>query len=78
MKWISVKDRMPEYNTEVLLYYSTDIVQGFLDKNDYWYGSRDVRDCMNDGWVEDSKFCRRGGPFDYVTHWMPLPEPPKI
>ena len=59
-QWISVKDRLPENDVEVML-YDTDcgVVLG-------WY----------DDEIEDfaTEFI---SPLDAVTHWMPLPEPPK-
>jgi NTP pyrophosphatase (non-canonical NTP hydrolase) len=74
-EWISVEDRLPEAGTEVMtwvehyndipiqVYYST------TGKN--WHGSRELEDCMNDGFVQDSRLTSA------PTHWMPLPSPPK-
>lgn len=75
MNWIKVEDALPENTNEVLLFCGDDIVQGFL-KNGVWYGSSLVTDNMNDGYVADRKICKQGGTFDFVTHWMPLPEKP--
>ena len=60
VKWISVKDRLPENCIEVLV-YDTDcgIVIGWYDK--------EIGDFAAD-------FI---SPLDAVTHWIPLPEPPK-
>lgn len=64
-KWISVKDRLPAYNRTVLT-YSPDMAQTMLvDEYAGYYGEDD--DEWYEGWVH-----RKG-----VTHWMPLPEPPK-
>lgn len=76
MNWISVKDELPKHGVEVLIYYSTEILQAYL-WNDLWKGSCIVTDNMNDGYVNDRNICKLGSPFDFVTHWMPLPEPPK-
>ena len=58
--WISVKDRLPENDNDVLV-YDTDcgIVIGWYDK--------EIGDFAAD-------FI---SPLDAVTHWIPLPEPPK-
>lgn len=77
MEWISVKDRLPSNSDEVLIYYGTDIVQAYL-KDGLWKGSIVVTECMNDGYVNDRIICRQGKDFDFVTHWMPLPDPPKL
>ena len=60
IKWISVKDRLPDDCVEVLV-YDTDcgIVIGWYDK--------EIGDFAAD-------FI---SPLDAVTHWQPLPEPPK-
>lgn len=60
VKWISVKDRLPDDCVEVLV-YDTDcgIVIGWYNKKDDIF----VAEFMNE--------------LDAVTHWMPLPEPPK-
>lgn len=58
--WISVKDRLPEAKTEVLLW---------MKGNPYTkaYSNYDMA-------VYDPEVYQ---PFwQYVTHWMPLPEPP--
>ena len=63
--WISVKERLPENNKEVLLY----------DKNSIWHyvigwlrrdkGSNEGMWRLSNGWVEDKD----------ITHWMPIDEP---
>jgi hypothetical protein len=66
-KWISVNDRLPEGQTEVLVYmpkYGSDMNVYFLTDLDpnrkTWFN------CFF-----DTK------PFSDVTHWMPLPTPPQ-
>lgn len=66
MEWISVKDRLPEMNKTVLIVRSGSVEIGF-------YNAKDKRfyvpnESAFDGWPI---------PVDGVTHWMPLPEPPK-
>ena len=76
-KWISVEDRLPENDNEVLIICSGEVVQAYL-KNGIWKGSVQVTYNMNDGYVNDRNICKQGksNPFDNVTHWMPLPTPP--
>lgn len=61
-EWISVKDRLPEENTEVLIYCKTNRGKEvfFVDKIRYFRGLP-----IWQVWREK------------VTHWMPLPKPPK-
>ncbi len=65
MKWISVKDKMPERQINVLIL--TD------------YGKMATAYCVNRrtktwGWIDAM---RPQHSYGSVTHWMPLPEPPK-
>ena len=57
--WVSCKDKMPEHQSVVLIYYheGTDILQ-FMDGDWFHY--------------EEGNVTNRN-----ITHWMPLPEPPK-
>ena len=71
-KWISVKDRLPEErinpNTNDFEYVLCATTFG--DVRAYKYG-------MIDGNIE-AHFWHGFGMVDkYITHWMPLPEPPK-
>lgn len=64
-EWISVKERLPEDRHSVLVYcpYNKCIYTAYYDDfNDEWY-----------------HFGRGGRIEVYYTmsHWMPLPEPPK-
>ena len=64
-RWINIKDKLPEIGRSVLIYYP------------YWSGDEiQVAKLENDEMLFD--VC---GEFDIrigaVTHWMPLPEPPK-
>jgi glucose-6-phosphate isomerase len=65
MKWISVKDRLPENDIPVIVCSKSGIVQEVLyclDIKKQWYANH----------IEDSEIS-----FDYFTYWMPLPESPK-
>lgn len=76
--WISVKDRLPEPNTDVLL-----IAHGWKERSVYIGRLRTVEPTKS--WLtgitsKGSDWTIWG--FSYivepiVTHWMPLPEPPK-
>jgi hypothetical protein len=63
MKWISVNDRMPEDGQEVIIYSEGGKVEaGVYYSNEFGFDYYDVS--IRDIIVN-------------VTHWMPLPEPPK-
>ena len=65
MEWISVKDKMPRINEVVLVYdkFIEDVSIGYISE---FLGERTV-------WIIDYG----ESVSDTVTHWMPLPEPPK-
>lgn len=69
LSWISVKERLPEERTMVLIVDGGEVSVGQYSPTEYhptgwWdYLSTDINGCE----VE----CHN------VTHWMPLPEPPK-
>ena len=58
IRWISVKDILPEEDTEVLAYDGRNIWLAWLSGDNTW----------------GSDICNLGND---ITHWMPLPEPPK-
>ena len=60
-QWVSVKERLPEEFKRVLVFVPEK--SGLMGKPDL-DTDRIVEGC----WVRWGK---------YVTHWMPLPEPPK-
>lgn len=63
--WISVKDRLPENETEVII-----IVQHKIG----WYRAFAWHDEY--GWHSSAEEFG-DGESDFVTHWMPMPEPPR-
>ena len=76
--WISVKDRLPDEEInpltmdfkEVLCFCDFGGIPRRTDVRTYKYGKR----C----WMEEWHFWHEGTLMDgVVTHWMPLPEPPK-
>lgn len=62
-EWISVDERLPEEKANCIVYYK----HAYCDNDDYWA----IGICFYDG----EKF--RFDSAYKVTHWMPLPEPPK-
>lgn len=73
-EWISVDERLPT-DRELVLVSSMDLL---TQKHGWFYLAR-YTDLQNDGVIFDNKrwLSENGGIFGKVTHWMPLPEPPK-
>lgn len=71
MNWISVKDRLPE------------LTEQFEDDNMCFYYSEKVLIFHKGGRIDVGYLCEAGWANDCfdeikgITHWMPLPEPPK-
>ena len=63
--WISVKDRLPE---DAMLY---------LCFGEIWYNKNIQQQFIRVVEYKNCKFRCDFNPCAYVTHWMPLPEPPK-
>ena len=70
MRWISVRDSLPEQLANVLVHIKNDATDGsvsevvflmgeFIDRVELQINRLDARACVG------------------VTHWMPLPEPPE-
>ena len=62
-EWISVDDRLPEEKVNCIVHYK----HAYCDNDGYWA----IGMCFYDG--EKFQF----DPAYKVTHWMPLPQPPK-
>ena len=62
-EWISVKDMLPEEKVNCIVHYK----HAYCDNDDYWATGI----CFYDG----EKF--QIGLAYKVTHWMPMPQPPK-
>lgn len=62
-EWISVDDRLPEEKVNCIVHYK----HAYCNNDGYWA----IGSCFYDG----EKF--QIGLAYKVTHWMPLPEPPK-
>ena len=61
--WVSVKERLPQEKVNCIVHYK----HAYCDNDGYWA----IGICFNDG----EKF--QINPAYKVTHWMPLPKPPK-
>ena len=61
-EWTSVDERLPETDKKVLVCYSN----GSMDIAKY------IRADGFEFWFEETIFTK------HITHWMPLPEPPKM
>ena len=61
--WVSVKERLPQEKVDCIVHYK----HAYCDNDDYWA----IGMCFYDG--EKFQF----DPAYKVTHWMPMPEPPK-
>lgn len=57
MKWISVKDKLPEEAKDYTVYNPSSYYNTIYTAT--WYGNK---------WNNSNSF---------ITHWMPLPEPPE-
>jgi len=62
MKWINVKDELPPNETECIGYFEQPY-RGKIKVNEVWF--------TNNKWYWDLDL------IENITHWMPLPEPPK-
>lgn len=72
MEWISVEDRLPEENEQVLITDGSDVFYAYK----YYYEGWDYQIAEDfDG--EEGVFSTNAMKEKHVTHWMPLPEPPK-
>lgn len=69
-RWIPVEERLPEYGVRVLAtdMYEEDDCTGIWTREEY---PDDPDGCC---WIDERGWWHA---IDDVTHWMPLPEPPK-
>lgn len=76
-RWISVKERLPELCQNVLVSDGKGSGEGWLDRYDWHDPNRE--DVVYTSPQPRDFWCIPGCKVDedHVTHWMPLPEPPK-
>ena len=72
-EWISVEDRLPETKDPVLCYYL-----GKDGKHHYSVGYHERYGSYAEAWYVEIEYNCAGYGCERVTHWMPLPEPPKM
>lgn len=61
VKWIPVAERLPEQNTRVIGFMAWKGITAIEYQHGKWYSIDHLQSLPNEA----------------VTHWMPLPEPPK-
>ena len=62
-EWVSVDDRFPEEKANCIVHYK----HAYCDNDDYWA----IGICFYDGEKFQLYLAYK------VTHWMPIPQPPK-
>ena len=72
MKWISVKDRLPEKENSVLITNGVWVNFGWIES--CWYNHE--KDEFEETWVGANLDWDGGADKVDVTYWMPNPEPP--
>lgn len=71
-EWISVEDQLPDDTNLKVIRYSLKGKHMGISLSHYWHPSN-----MQDGYLMwDFEFGNTQG--TKVTHWMPLPPPPKM
>lgn len=72
--WISVKDRLPDRNTPILITANGKVYTATLfDANGIEYWSVNNRGNSYDPSTKVERVKAKA-----ITHWMPLPEPPEV
>lgn len=69
-KWISVEDRLPDKQHDWVLVICEFVPEG-------GYGVPHIAELRNGVWYTDNMDIPLEEAFVKVTHWMPMPEPPK-
>ena len=76
--WISVKDKLPDNDNDVLVYHALDdhITVGFFEKDNisFYIESDGSKFYTDDGWETEIPWGQKGK----VTHWTHLPNPPTL
>ena len=71
-EWISVKDKLPPYNRDVLVYRPNMAMKILVDNYEGYYGEDDFE--WHEGWAKYGNDIH-GKPI--ITHWAYLLQPPK-
>lgn len=74
--WISVKNRLPDLYEKVIVYNAENENTFLARRMESDFECRDAvtREFVNWSWIPYGYTCVT---LESVTHWMPLPEPPK-
>ena len=76
-QWIPVSERLPEEPGHFLVV----VKERYAFENDYSYDTDVAHYRLDGGYIDGcwDTFCDwdEGQPYLHVTHWMPLPEPPR-
>jgi len=76
MKWIRVKDELPPEGQAVLLCIGINYSVGYIYTSGAFVGGRWKLNESHDLLDTDCYEYSDGSYDDYITHWMPLPQPP--
>lgn len=81
MKWISVKERLPEHNQVILIigrwWNTPQVVTFYIGETIPTSASKEG--CSDCSWTEKYRpGVEDGMNYEGFTHWMPLPPPPKV
>ena len=71
-EWVSVKDKLPPYNRDVLVYRPNMAMKILVDNYEGYYG--EDADDWHEGWALYGKDTHGNS---VITHWAYLPNPPK-
>ena len=71
-RWIPVSERLPELGSPILFYDS------ILERINKGTCTAKNGDNTNLHWLTDDDLFYFGDRSEYVTHWMPLPNPPEV
>lgn len=72
MKWISVKDKLPENIDDVLAWSAAYQMHGV-----FYYRAADARWIAQTDYIDFDCGCQTDKGVN-ITHWMPLPKPPQL
>jgi len=70
MKWISVKDKLPQDDKTVIIFL-------YNKKRKHFKGLIHIGWYLNNEWQNAVTQEKAGGAGFKLTHWMPLPKPPE-
>ena len=76
--WISVKDRLPDDKVPVLAkvkYDDTALIAYISERS--WMENYEYIDVVGNAYISNEICIVHGAKYTQVTHWLPLPKPPK-